>query len=499
MKWAGAAALLVATLFAACQVLPERFAVNAPLRQMLLGRGVDAPSEDTVANRITVPSGFSVGIWAEGIPGARFLRFTEAGDLLVSQPRSSAIVIARADADGDGRTDGVETLVDGLNRPHGLDLRQGWLYVGETDGVVRMAFDSKTRSVGSERERIVTGLPTAGNHWTRTLRFGPDDKLYVSVGSSCNVCLEEDERRAAMLRFAPDGSEPEVFARGLRNSVGFDWQPETDALYATDNGRDLLGDDFPPCELNLVEQGRFYGWPFANGDNVIDPDLGAGHEDELASYAPPAYAFGGHTAPLGITFVRSPQAPDSLKGAALVALHGSWNRTTKSGYKVVSLHWGETGEIEERDFLTGFEVDEDVIGRPVDVAEGPDGAFYVSDDYAGVIWRVSAGTSDIPSLQRAAPAAREDPLAALGPDERERRSRAGEATYERYACASCHDPAQAAEGVVAKPLQSLDQRYGVEDIVAFMATPTPPMPVFPLEGEEAQNLAVYLLDRYGTN
>ena len=176
--------------------------------------------------------------------------------------------------------------------------------------------------------------------------------------------------------------------------MGFDWRPATRELYATDNGRDLMGDDFPPCELNRIVKGGFYGWPYANGDNVPDPDMagknpGGKNAARLGAALAPAHAFGAHNAPLGITFVRSPEAPPPLRGAALVALHGSWNRTRKDGYKVVSLHWRPDGGIEERDFVTGFELDEDVIGRPVDVAEGPDGAFYISDDYAGSVYRVT--------------------------------------------------------------------------------------------------------------
>ena len=184
------------------------------------------------------------------------------------------------------------------------------------------------------------------------------------------------------------GSGEEIYASGLRNTVGFDWRPGTEELYGTDNGRDLLGNDFPPCELNRIQRGGFYGWPYANGDQVLDPDLGAGHEDRVRASIAPVHAFRAHVAPLGITFVRGDKVPPDYRGAALVALHGSWNRSEKDGYEVVSLHWNERGEITERPFATGFEVDEDVIGRPVDVAEGPDGAFYISDDFAGSIYRV---------------------------------------------------------------------------------------------------------------
>ena len=310
--------------------------------------------------------------------------------MLVSRPRFGGIDLLRRDADGDGRADGREALLEGLNRPHGMDLHDGWLYVAETGGVGRVRFDAARGVTTGDIESVVTGLPVGGNHRTRTVRFGPDGWMYVSVGSSCNVCEESDPRRAAMLRYRPDGSGGQIYATGLRNAVGFDWRPaEPATLYATDNGRDLLGDDFPPCELNRVVEGGFYGWPYANGDNRPDPDLGARGRAHIARALPPAHGFRAHNAPLGITFVRGSRVPPDYRGAALVALHGSWNRTRKDGYKVVSLHWDPQGRIEERDFLVGFELDENVIGRPVDVAEAPDGSFYISDDYAGAIYRVA--------------------------------------------------------------------------------------------------------------
>ena len=191
-----------------------------------------------------------------------------------------------------------------------------------------------------------------------------------------------------MLRLRPDGSEVSIHARGLRNSVGFDWAPWNGELYATDNGRDLLGDDFPPCELNRIVAGGFYGWPFFNGFNELDPDFGAGHENLRATAIPPVHGFRPHNAPLGIGFLRNPRLPSEYRQAALVALHGSWNRSTPDGYKVVLLQWDATGAIRESDFLSGFEHNGSISGRPVDVTEAPDGSIYISDDYANAIYRV---------------------------------------------------------------------------------------------------------------
>jgi cytochrome c553 len=321
------------------------------------------------------------------------------------------------------------------------------------------------------------------------VRFGPDGLLYVTVGSSCNVCEEEDTRRAAMLRFQPDGSQPEIVAKGLRNSVGFDWQPGTGALYATDNGRDLLGDDFPPCELNRIEQGGFYGWPYANGDKVTDPDLGAGHEAEIAGSRPPAHGFRAHNAPLGIAFVQSDALAPELRGAAVVALHGSWNRTSKDGYKLVSLHWAADGSIQERDFVTGFEQDGSVIGRPVDVVQGPDGALYVSDDFAGAVYRV--GRPNGPAATRSADtgAAAPNVVASLGGGDAAR----GRALWEELSCATCHEPDASQPNQTPVALRGLAARYTTESLVAFLAAPTPPMPAVERSTEERRDLAAHLL------
>jgi glucose/arabinose dehydrogenase len=479
----GALAALALGASACGEGLPS---FNAPLLPMLFGYSVGAPPDALTRERFQLAPGYALGRFAEELDQVRFLRVTPRGDVLASQSREGKVVLLLRDADGDGRADGRQVLLSGLRRPHGMDLHDGWLYVAETDAVGRVRFDPQARSVSGDFERIVRGLPGGGNHWSRTLRFGPDGWMYVSIGSSCNVCQEKDPRRATIVRYRPDGSGEEIYARGLRNSVGLDWRPETGELFATDNGRDLLGDDFPPCELNRIEPGAFYGWPYANGDRVRDPDLGAGRDAELAATHAPVHGFRAHTAPLGIAFLRHP-AQGEYRGAALVALHGSWNRSRKDGYSVVSLHWNPDGSIQERDFLTGFERDEEVIGRPVDVAEDADGVIYVSDDHAGVIWRIARGAPGALSPASTSPTRRE-PLA-LDPAAVAR----GRALWDAHACATCHDPARAAAGVVARPLAGLAARHDVASLAALLETPPPPMPVAPLSPEERADLAGYLL------
>src|SRR5258705_1437244 len=297
------AALVVIAAIGACRAfLPERFAVNAPLVGTLLGAAPPAKSE--LERRLRVPDGFAVALFADGISNARFLRFTSAGDLLVSSPREGTVFLLERDANGEGGADGVGKLLTGLDKPHGLEFSGDWLYVAETGAVKRVRFDAAARETRGEVEPVVKGLPIDGNHWTKTIGLGPDGWMYLSIGSSCNACIEEDTRRAALYRFKQGNADLELVATGLRNSVGFDWRPADGALYATDNGPDLLGDDVPPCELNKIEPGKFYGWPFVLGNGDLDPDFGAKGGDLVAKAVAPAHPFGAHVAPLGIRFYR---------------------------------------------------------------------------------------------------------------------------------------------------------------------------------------------------
>lgn len=358
------------------------------LLDFVLGRGIAPPSIAEAAARLTVADGYRLEVYSNDVPLARWPLATSAGDLIVSRTRAGAVVVLERDRNGDGRPDGTRTLLDGLSHPHGLALHDGWLYVGELTGIGRIRFDEATGRASGRYERIVDDLTGDGFHQTKTIGFDADGWLYVSQGSSCNVCIERDERRATIMRMRPDGTQREIYARGLRNSVGFDWAPWDGTLYATENGRDLLGDDFPPDELNRIERGKFYGWPFVNGFGPADPNLGAGHEVQAARAVPPVHDFRPHNAPLGIRFLRGEHLPAGYERTALVALHGSWNRSNPDGYKVVALDWKPDGSIVERDFLTGFLGPQGLIGRPAGITQGPDGAVYVTDDYAGVVYRL---------------------------------------------------------------------------------------------------------------
>ena len=469
---------------------PDTWVVRGPMIDFITGKQIGAPSENALRSRFKLPEGFEVGLFADDVNNARMMRITPAGDLLVSSMRPGEIVLLHADRDGDGLADGRTVLLKGMDLPHGLALQGGYLYVAETGRIVRAPFDAVARTVGTV-EPVFEGLPPGGNHRTRTIGFGPDGWLYVTVGSTCNVCIEDHPYRAAMLRMRADGSDMSIYATGLRNTVGFDWQPGTGRLYGTDNGRDLLGDDIPHCEINLIEEGRFYGWPYTFDDKVVDPDFGVGNEDKIAASQKMAHGLGAHVAPLGIRFLRPEVAPPGYQGAALVALHGSWNRSVLSGYKVVALRFDTAGNISETDFLTGFEKNEDVIGRPVDVEQGPDGAIYVSDDYAGAIYRISWGALDASAampdrvIRRLAQADFTDGDIAVGA-----------ALFAANGCAACHDPRVAAEGVQVKRLEKLGERFGQASLADMLNAPPGPMPRAELTQTERKQLAAYLLTTY---
>jgi glucose/arabinose dehydrogenase len=484
----GLFALVGAAASCSYVALPGGLIVNFPL--------AGEPLSQEEVGTLRVPRGFSVTSYADGIPNARMLRFTRSGDLLVTAPREGKIVLLEKDRDGDGRSDGQRVLLSELDLPHGIALHGDWLYIGETGAVRRIRLSAEKGEVQGELEPVVTGLPPGGRHWTKTIGIGPDEHLYVSVGSSCNACIEEDPRRAAITRYTLDGDNEEPYATGLRNSVGFAWDPKTDVMWATDNNRDLLGDDFPPCELNRVVEGASFGWPYANGDRIPDPDFDEGFEAEIAASLPPALDLGAHTAPLGITFYdhEGEGFPEEYRDAAFVALHGSWNRSKKIGYEVVAVHADENGSLRHEPFFTGFLSEDEVSGRPVDVAVGPDGALYVSDDYAGQVYRIAWGEDRaggvIPAAARGATG---DPLAGVAAAERARAGEAGLTLWNEADCGACHGP-ERSEG--QRPLADLGERYSIESLERFLAAPQPPMPLYPLDDEQRRDLAIYLLARY---
>lgn len=358
--------------------LPERFTFDLPIKF------ANSITSEEIVSRLTTDNRFTISTFAENTPNARALAITETGDLIVSIPNEGTLKLIYNDANQDNVSDGSKLLLKDLNRPHGIHLHEGWLYIAETDAILRIRYNAKERKfIGTPHYIVRDSFPGGGSHSSRTVKVGPDNKLYVSAGSSCNVCNEETPKRASIMQYDLDGKNEVVYASGLRNTVGFDWQPNTDLLYGVDNGRDMLGDDLPPEELNQITKGAHYGWPYEYGNNVSDNDK----KPPGLKTSPSSYNLPAHSAPLSILFLRN---NPHLKNTALVALHGSWNRSEKSGYKVVALTFSTDGDITEHDYITGFERDGTVIGRPVDLAEDKQGNIYLSDDYTGRIYKITS-------------------------------------------------------------------------------------------------------------
>lgn len=446
------------------------------------GSGANTPT-DTLLERLQVAPGYGVSVYARGLENPRAMALAGSGQLLISSPRSGSILQVE-DANGDLAADSSSVLIDGLTRPYGIALHNGYLYIGESNQVGRIRYNSETATVSGDYEVVVPDLGDNGNHWTKTVRFDPQGWMYVAMGSTCNVCVEADERRATIMRFDADGGQGEIFASGLRNSVGMDFAPWDGTLYATDNGRDMLGDDYPPCELNQVVAGGFYGWPYLNGDNEPDPDFGHERLDLQARASAPVFNFPAHNAPLGIHFVSSDRP--GWERSALVALHGSWNRSKPDGYKVIALKWDAAGQISSEDFLWGFEEAGDIIGRPVEIVDDGHGGFFISDDYSGSIYRVSHGLKAAAKALALAPteiatAVVTDPQLAA----------AGALLYAEMPCASCHDDA----ATTPVSLQQVPHRYNLVTLADYFLAPTPPMPRYDLSPEQRVQLAHYLFSQ----
>lgn len=339
---------------------------------------------------IQLPPGFSIDVYTDAVPGARSMALSPSGVLFVGT-RQAGKVYAVVDTDGDRRAERVFTLAQGLDTPNGVALRDGDLYVAEVHRILRYTQIESRLGTTATPEVIYDGLPRDRHHGWKFIRFGPDGRLYVPVGAPCNVCLRDDPVYASISRMNADGSAFEVFARGVRNSVGFDWHPLTGVLWFTDNGRDWLGDDLPPDELNAADmKGLHFGFPHCHGGVIGDPEFGG--EQVCGQYTPPKVRLGSHVAALGMRFYTGTAFPEGYRNQIFIAEHGSWNRSQKSGYRVTTVRMEGERIVDYEPFAQGWQIGNTAWGRPVDVEIMADGAVLVSDDKNGVIYRISYGT-----------------------------------------------------------------------------------------------------------
>ncbi len=345
--------------------------------------------------QLKAPPGFHISVFAQEIDGPRMMAFSPGGVLLVSESGEGKVV-ALPDPKHAGKAERTVTVLEGLNEPHGFGFYERKLYVAENDKVRRYDWDEA--NLRASNPKSLADLPGSGGHSTRTLLFH-GGKMYVSAGSSCNVCIEKDPRRAAVTEFNPDGSGQKIFAKGLRNAVGLAVNPKTDTVWATVNGRDWLGDDLPPDVIvDLGKDGGDFGWPYCYGDRVPDSNFTKPGDNRCQNVIRPKVQTPAHSAPLGLAFYEGSEFPAEYRNNIFVAFHGSWNRSIPTGYKVVRVKLDDKGQPQggAQDFITGWLAPGETkkgrwMGRPVGIVFGADGAMYLSDDSAGVIFRIIWG------------------------------------------------------------------------------------------------------------
>lgn len=344
--------------------------------------------QDPRLGDIKLPPGFHISIFADSIKDARSLALGDKGTVFVGN-REEDKVYALVDKDNDGIADEKYVIASGMTMPNGVAFRKGALYIAEVDKIWRIDNIEQDLAHPAKLVLVSNNFPDKKHHGWKYINFGPDDKLYVPVGAPCNICNdnEQDERFASITRMNPDGSGFEVFARGIRNSVGFDWDPQTHDLWFTDNGRDMLGDDMPADELNQAPQKDMnFGYPYCHQGDILDPEFGAGYN--CKDFTPPVAKLSPHTAALGIKFYTGNMFPADYKGRVFIAEHGSWNRSVPQGYRITTVEL-EDGKLKKYGvFAEGWLKNGKAWGRPVSILQLKDGSLLVSDDYAGIIYRI---------------------------------------------------------------------------------------------------------------
>lgn len=337
---------------------------------------------------IRLPPGFKISIFSNQIPYPRSLALGKNGTVFVGSVKSGKVYSA-TDINNDGSADAISVIAEGLNMPNGVAYDAGNLYIGEIFRILRIRNVDQSQPKPEPPEIVYNKFPSEIHHGWKYLKVGPDHKLYSAVGAPCNVCLSENEIFGTLVRLDTDGKNLEIFAKGVRNSVGFDWHPLTHELWFTDNGRDWLGDDLPPDELNHAPgPGLHFGFPFCHAGTIADPEYG--QSESCSNFTPPAWKFPAHVAALGAQFYTAKQFPDEYWGQLFVAQHGSWNRSSPAGYRVVVIKFKDGHPVSEQSFAEGWlGRNGEVKGRPVDILQMPDGAILVSDDKSGTIYRIS--------------------------------------------------------------------------------------------------------------
>lgn len=348
--------------------------------------------EETMLSRLTVPAGFKVTVAATGLGKPRMMALAADGSMYVTR-RDQGDVILLSDKDGNGRFEDMKTVMTHFNGVHGVTLHDGFIYLCSNKELKRARI--KQDGTLEDTTTLIKNLPEGGQHGNRVIAFGPDNLLYISVGSDCNDCGETNAENATILQVKPDGSSRKIYARGLRNTVSFDWNPQTKELWGADNGTDWRGDSIPPEELNKIVEGGDYGWPLVFGKQQVDPARedppGTTKEAYAKTTQPAVMMFPAHSAPVGFTFLtKATGFPKEYSQDALVGWHGSWNREHPEGYKIQRIHFENGSPVSVQDFFSGFlsKDGKTRFGRPAGIVVSEKNFVYVADDESGVIYRV---------------------------------------------------------------------------------------------------------------
>lgn len=370
--------LLIAVLFSSFAFGQQERTVNAP---------EDIQDGELYLDLIEMPDGFHIDTYATGLDDARSMAKGPKGNIFVGNRTEDKVYLLR-DTDGDFKADERHVIAEGLNMPNGVAYHQGDLYVAEVNRILKFPNIMDHYDEQPSYSVIYGDYPTDRHHGWKYIAFGPDGKLYVPVGAPCNICDSEQDIYATITRMDPDGSNMEIYAEGIRNTVGFTWHPETGNLWFTDNGRDMMGDNLPPDELNkATDAGMHFGYPYCHGEDISDPRYGEGKS--CSDYTAPEQELGPHVAALGMIFYTGDMLPESYRNQVLIAEHGSWNRSEKIGYRIMKVGVKNGRAQSYEPFATGWLQGEQVWGRPVDIVQLHDGSLLVSDDYGNAIYRIT--------------------------------------------------------------------------------------------------------------
>lgn len=375
--------VLICSLYTACKQSPS---YNTEVKKVAGDSSAQVSAVDSKLEQIKLPPGFKIEIYSDDVPNARAMALSPSGILYVGT-MSKGEVYAIQDKDGDGKAETKWTIAKGLKMPVGVAISNGDLYVSEISRILKFP-DIEQHLDDPQQEIFVDNYPDKEHHGWKFIAFGPDGNLYVPVGAPCNICEPDDEIFATITRINMSTKQREIVQRGIRNTVGFTWHPDTKEMWFTENGGDWLGEDMPACELNYApHDGMNFGFPYCHQGDYPDPKLGKKHA--CSEFTPPAEKLGAHVAPLGLDFYTGSMFPKEYINQLFIAEHGSWNRTKPSGYKVVAVKIADNVVESVTVFAEGWLDGGAAWGRPVDVEFLPDGSMLVSDDAAGVIYRIT--------------------------------------------------------------------------------------------------------------